>query len=150
MVAVKRPILGVDFLRHYELLVDVTHQRLLHTPSQSLVQGVTCSDQSMQLTLLSSEPTNRYEAVLKILPSVVGTLTGQVPVKHNVTHHITTKGPPVHARARHLPPEWLSIAHREFDHMLKLAWYYTTLLKCLVISSEYGSQEVSGRLASLW
>ena len=37
VAAVKRPILGVDFLRHYELLVDVTHQRLLHTPSQSLV-----------------------------------------------------------------------------------------------------------------
>ena len=92
-------------------------------PSQSLVQGVTWSDQSMQLTLLSSEPMNRYEAVLKDFPSVVRPLNDQVPVKHNVTHHmihITTKGPPVHARTRHLHPERLTIARNEFDHMLKL------------------------------
>ena len=38
---VKRPILGVDFLRHYNLLVDVTRQRLLHIPTQTLIPGVT-------------------------------------------------------------------------------------------------------------
>jgi hypothetical protein len=41
-------------------------------------------------------------------------------VKHNVTHHITTNGPPVHARARRLAPERLLIACKEFDHMLQL------------------------------
>ena len=29
-------------------------------------------------------------------------------------------GPPVHARARRLPPERLAIARMEFDHMLQL------------------------------
>ena len=39
-------------------------------------------------------------------------------MKHNVTHHINTTGPPVHARARRLPPDQLRIARQEFEHML--------------------------------
>ena len=74
----------------------------------------------MQLTLLSSEPMNRYEAVLKDFPSVVRPMNDQFPIKHSVTHHITTKGPPVHARTHRLHPERLTIARNEFDHMLKL------------------------------
>ena len=42
------------------------------------------------------------------------------PIRHGVTHHITTTGPPVTARTRRLPPERLAIAHREFNHMLQL------------------------------
>ena len=88
VASVKRLTLGVDFLRHYELLVDVTHQRLLHTPSQSLVQGVTCSDQSTQLALLSSKPMNKYEAVLRIFPSVVQPLTDQISeAQCDTSHH---------------------------------------------------------------
>ena len=120
MAAVKQPVLGVDFLQYYELLADCNVKRWLHTHSQSLVQGVTCSDQSMQLTLLSSEPTIRYEeAVLRDFPAVAQPLTDQVPVKHNVTPHITTKGPPVHTHTRRLPLERLTIARNEFDHMFK-------------------------------
>ena len=41
------------------------------------------------------------------------------PVKHTVTHHIHTKGPPVHTRPRRLPPDRLRIALHEFEHMLE-------------------------------
>ena len=34
-------------------------------------------------------------------------------------HHIHTKGRPVHARPRRLPPNRLRIAHQEFEHMLE-------------------------------
>ncbi len=40
------------------------------------------------------------------------------PVKHDVTYHITTSGPPVSCRARRLSPEKLTIARKEFEHML--------------------------------
>ena len=120
MADVKRPILGADFLRHYQLLVDVMQRRLVHTPTQSLVQGVLSSSSSMQLALLSSVPANRYEALLQEFPSVIQPLNEHLPVKHQVTHRILTKGPPVYARTRRLPPEWLTIAQNEFDHMLKL------------------------------
>ena len=42
------------------------------------------------------------------------------PVKHGVTHHISTTGPPVFGRVRRLAPERLRIAKLEFDHMLQL------------------------------
>ena len=45
---------------------------------------------------------------------------GDTPVKHDITHHITTSGPPVSGRARRVFPEKLLIAHKEFEHMLEL------------------------------
>ena len=41
-------------------------------------------------------------------------------IKHNVTHHIRTQGPPVHCRPRRLAPDRLSVAKAEFEHMLEL------------------------------
>ena len=42
-------------------------------------------------------------------------------VKHDVTHHIETRGPPpVAARPRRLAADKLTIARNEFDHMLDL------------------------------
>ena len=42
------------------------------------------------------------------------------PIKHQVTHHITTIGPPVFAHPRRLSPERLKAARKEFEHMLQL------------------------------
>jgi len=44
---------------------------------------------------------------------------GDCPIKHDVTHHIMTSGPPVSAHPRRLSPEKLKIACQEFDHMLQ-------------------------------
>ena len=41
-------------------------------------------------------------------------------MKHFVTHHIPTTGPPVASRPWRLPPEHLKIARQEFDRMLDL------------------------------
>ena len=36
-------------------------------------------------------------------------------MKHGVEHYIPTKGPPTHARARHLAPDKLRISKEEFQ-----------------------------------
>lgn len=41
-------------------------------------------------------------------------------VKHKVTHHLITTGPPVHSRTRRFAPERLKIARAEFEHMMQL------------------------------
>ena len=51
--------------------------------------------------------------------SVIHNSQKQVPIKHNVTHHITTTGPPVHARARRFSLECLHIARKEVNGMLQ-------------------------------
>ena len=55
-----------------------------------------------------------------ILPSLPNRYIIPKDVKHDVTHHIETKGPPVAARPRRLAADKLGIARNEFDHMLDL------------------------------
>ena len=116
---VKQPILGADFLRHYNLLVDMTHNRLTDAITTLQVQGITTTDTSPSPTLLSRQPKNSFEALLCQFPEVVQPCTKEQPVRHSVTHHITTTGPPVSARFRRLPPERFKAAKQEFGHMLQ-------------------------------
>ena len=67
------------------------------------------------------QPRNEYEALLAEFPTVSSSCNNEQPVKHSVTHHITTSGSQVTACTRRLPQERLAIAQREFDHMLQLS-----------------------------
>ena len=117
---VRHPILGADFLRHYSLLVDMAHCQLSDAVTHLQVNGIASSESSFNLPLLSKTTSNPYEAILRDFPTVTQPIIDQQPPKHEVTHHITTTGPPVHARARRLSPERLHIAQKEFEHMLQL------------------------------
>ena len=114
------PILGADFLRHNNLLVDLTHNRLSDAVTNLTVQGIVSQVPSPSPTLLPRNPKTTFEAILSEFPAVTQPYSTEKPVKHDVTHHITTTGPPVTARTRRLAPERLQIARREFDHMLEL------------------------------
>ncbi|KAL5494406.1 hypothetical protein EMCRGX_G015736 [Ephydatia muelleri] len=98
IAAVKRPILGADFLKHYGLAVDVKCQKLLNSMTQCKVQGAPAPEPSLNLTLLPAKSDNVFEAQLQEFPSVP----------------LYTRVPDV------IPPERLAIARREFDHMLQL------------------------------
>ena len=117
---VKKPILGADFLQHFGLSVDVRGKRLLDTLTQLQVNGVVSNESSLNLTLLPKKPCNRYEAIVHDFPMLIKPISDQQPVKHQVTHHIATSGPPVHAPTRRLSPECLRIARKEFEHMLQM------------------------------
>ena len=57
MVAnVRNPILGADFLKHYGLVVDMCHWRLLDTRTQLSVQGIISSSLSPSPALLPKSP----------------------------------------------------------------------------------------------
>ena len=101
---VRKPILGADFLRHYELIVDVAHRKLSDVVTQLTVQGVVCTEPSVSPSLLPKQVNNRYFTMLHDFPSLLKPYDQQV-VKHNVTHHITTTGPPVYLPNRRLSPE---------------------------------------------
>ncbi len=45
---VQKPILGADFLRHFELLVDVNRKQLIDTKIQLHIQGILSVDSSLQ------------------------------------------------------------------------------------------------------
>ena len=116
---VRKPILGADFLRHYELIVDVAHRKLSDGVTQLTVQGVVSTEASVSPSLLPKQVHNPYLTMLHDFPSLLKPYNQQV-VTHKVTHHITTTGPPVHLPTRRLSPERFDVARKEFEHMLQL------------------------------
>ena len=116
---VQNPILGADFLRHYSLLVDLKHNRLVDGITQLHIQGISTPISSPSPSLFPKQPKTDFDAILATYPDIVQPCNTDSPIKHNVTHHISTVGPPVHARPRRLSPERLKAARQEFEHMLQ-------------------------------
>ena len=83
-------------------------------------KGHTSSQPPLCLTLL---PPTAYQyefhAILQDFPAVLQANLHH-PIKHNVTHHIQTTGPPVYSATRRLSPDKLIIAKKEFQNMLQL------------------------------
>ena len=109
---VKNPILGADFLRHYSLLVDLNHKRLVDGLTQLKVQGISTLAYSPSPTLLPKQSTTEFDAILSAYPDIVQPCNTDFPVKHQVTHHINTVGPPIYSRPRRLSPERLKAARQ--------------------------------------
>ena len=117
---VRNPTLGVDFLNHYGLVVDLRCRRLLDTRSRLSVQGVISSSPSHSPTLLPEKLSNDFTAIMAEFPTITQPCNKERPIKHNITQHIDTTGQPVSEHPRRLAPERLKIARQEFEHMLKL------------------------------
>ena len=102
---VKKAILGADFLQHYKLLVDVGNRWIMDTLTKLKVQGITSDEPVLGPTLLCRTPSNRYEAIVSDFPSLTKPYNKEQPIKHDVTHHIKTTGPPVSSHTRRLSPK---------------------------------------------
>ena len=102
------------------LLVDVGDRLIMDTFMQLNVQDITSDEPVLSPILLHRTPSNRYEAIVSDCLSLTKPHNKEQWIKHDVTHHINTTGPLVSSRTRWPPPEWLKIAHQEFDHMMQL------------------------------
>lgn len=114
---VQQPILGADFLKHYNLLVDVKQNRLID-PLTNL--GSTCS--VSQVCAMQVKPYNSADQFQNILAEFVDITNPNNQLgsaKTDVHHFIYTKGPPVFAKPRRLPPDRLALAQKEFSDMCK-------------------------------
>ena len=110
-----RPLLGADFLRSNSLLVDVKGKRLVDAVTYHSVPLSSTRAPVAHLDAISSS-TDQYDRLLADFPDIT-TPNFQSPTKHDIEHFITTTGPPVHARARRLPPDKLAAAKSDFDRM---------------------------------
>ena len=116
---VQHPILGADFLRNYSLLVDMSHNRLGFFNTTKSSGNRYPSVLTQPNITYTTQSTNEFAAILSNFPDVTKPHYGNHPIKHDMTHHIATTGPPVSAHPRSLPPEKLKIAHQESEHMLQ-------------------------------
>lgn len=117
---VNKPIIGIDFLAHYNLLVDCRQHRLVdgltkvsvNVPATRYTEGIS------SVKVIAGDST--YLKILREYPDITRPAGTQREVKHNTVHHIrTTPGPPVTSRPRRLPPDRLKIAQSEFADMLQ-------------------------------
>lgn len=90
---VHTPISGVDFLRHFALMVDVKNCRFIDSETILTVRGIQSANHSPSPTYAFSGGHSPYHALLQQFPDIMCPCYKEAAVKHNVTHHIITKGP---------------------------------------------------------
>jgi hypothetical protein len=114
---IQTPVIGVDLLSHFGLLVDCRNNRLLDgdtslsTPAQA-ANSLIPSIKTMSGTAV--------HGLLGEFPDLTRPTEAQREVRHNTFHNIKmTPGPPATCRPRRLAPDRLAIAKTEFDAMLR-------------------------------
>ena len=95
-----------------------------------------------------SSSSNQYDSLLAEFPAITTPNFIQSPTKHGVEHFITTRGPPVHARARHLPPNKLAAARWKpwasyTGHPVPGHHHYTWCLKLRAVGALAGTTGAS-------
>src|SRR5678816_1966852 len=118
MADITLPIIGADFLSHFNILVDLHHNRLIDFETQfsSACIRATSSVSGIQLPAGNTP----YESLLlSEFSNLVSPISALPQVTHNVVHHIETNGRPPFSHARRLAPDKLQAAKQEFDSLLK-------------------------------
>ena len=114
---VKYPILGADFLDRYSILPDIRNRRLIDTYTK--LKGNAFVGAVEYCTLSTVDKTTDFSRVVQRYPSLTQTTVRRsCKVAHRVEHVIETKGPPIAAKARRLPPEKLRATKAMFMKML--------------------------------
>ena len=108
---VRYPILGIDFLRNFKLMVDTAADQILQRPARPVPATVA--------QVAQPAAPDQWSALLQQFPGVEQPFTVSSQPTHGVQHHLVTSGPPVTAKFRRLDPTRLAAAKAEFDDMLK-------------------------------
>ncbi|CAH8566999.1 unnamed protein product [Schistosoma bovis] len=116
---VSMPIIGIDFLCNFDLLVDSRRHRLINGSQTTSIRGILTEAVSMNLVIDKSRG-DPYKLLLREFPELVKITYNKADLKHSIQHHIVTNGPPIKARPRRLDPKRLAIAKQEFDKLTKL------------------------------
>lgn len=116
---VSKPIIGVDFLAFYGLLVDVRNQRLLDQTTQLTSKGEVVLEEIKSVHTVYGA--TAFHQLLQCYSSITRPNANGDKCKHNTKHYIlTTPGPPVAQKPRRLAPEKLQVAKKEFEAMVQL------------------------------
>jgi hypothetical protein len=115
---VTHPLIVVDFLSHFGLLVDCRNNRLLDgvTSLSTTAHAASALIQSIK-TISDGTP---VDSLLAEFPDLTRPAGVQREVRHNTVHQIRAiPGLPVTCRPRRLAPDRLAIAKAEFEAMLR-------------------------------
>lgn len=114
---VSRPIIGADFLTHFNLLVDLRGRTLIDRLTLIKTKGKITVDPIP--TIMACKSNGAFHQLIQSYADIMEDSPTSTAMAHNISHHIETKGAPVFARARKLPPVKLQQAKQEFDRMIQ-------------------------------
>lgn len=117
---VNLPIIGADFLDHFNITVNLRQRRLIDETtrlySSCIQKSVNANDVSITTVPVNA---NEFEEILREFSEITKPCEPTQKVETGVFHFIETKGPPVNAKARRLSPEKYRQAKAEFDFMIE-------------------------------
>lgn len=119
IAAVSQPIIGADFLAHFELLVDLKRNRLIDNVTQLQRPCKIASIDNEPFDLRTFDVNGVYADLLIEYPSITKLTPSGSSTEANVFHYIETNGPPTTARARRLTQEKLDAARIEFEQLIR-------------------------------
>ncbi|XP_023714071.1 uncharacterized protein LOC111867993 [Cryptotermes secundus] len=115
---VTHPIIGVDFLSHFGVLVDCRNNRI-----RDGVTTLSAPDSAADALIPSVKTISKNTPVDNLLtefPDLTRPAGVQREVPHNTVHHIrTVPGPRETCQSRRLAPDQLANSKTEFDAMLR-------------------------------
>ena len=116
---VQTPIIDLDFLSHYGLLVDPRKRRLLDTTTQLTTRGYAANCEQLMIKTVKGDSV--YHQLLAKYPDLTRPPAfGREKIRHGVEHHIeTTSGPPVYCKPRRLAPDRLKQVKAEFATLIE-------------------------------
>ena len=120
LASVRNPILGADFLKYYQLLVYMQHNKLIDSITHLQIKSVHPPERPLHPVWKSVCPINPFTSLLAEFPTLTRPPSFNFPIQHSVAHSIQTNDPPIHSGTRRLALDRLKVVRQEFDHMLQL------------------------------
>ena len=111
-------IIGMDFLEHHGLTLDLRSKRLIDPITKLSVPCSRASTFSLSPVLSSPDCQPEFLTLLSEFPHLTRPPQLLPSVTARVEHHIRTTGPPVFSKPRRLAPERLKEARAQFQEML--------------------------------
>lgn len=113
---VKSPIIGADFLKHYDLLVDLRRNKLIDNTTRLEVDNINTATEPMISTYSVNMP---FADILKEFHDITVFSMNHRPTEGKTVHQIITTGPPVYCKPRRLPIDKLNEAKAEFRFLVE-------------------------------
>ncbi|GFU87475.1 transposon Ty3-G Gag-Pol polyprotein [Trichonephila clavipes] len=113
---VSSPIIGADFLKHFNLLIDLKKKRLVDVETSLFTPCVFSN--IVQPSILTVDANISFKNILSEYPDLSNPSLISKSASHGTVHHIITTGPPVTARPRRLHPKLYDAVKVEFEFLL--------------------------------
>ncbi|GFW76108.1 retrovirus-related Pol polyprotein from transposon 17.6 [Trichonephila clavipes] len=110
------PIIGADFLKNFNLLIDVKKKRLMDVETSLFTPCVFSN--IIQPSILTVDANISFKNILSEYPDLSNPSLISKSASHGTVHHIITTGPPVTARSRRLHPKLYDAVKVEFEFLL--------------------------------